>query len=81
MDGDEAADAERPLWSLAEIAAACLRVMILNDPQSGIDTLKPYVRQRIAEAADILDDCSARMTSVCDALFLKAPDQEEDSDG
>lgn len=81
MDGDETPDAERPLWSLADIAAACLRVMILNDPQSGIDTLQPYVRQRIAEAADILDDCYARMTAACDALFLEVHDQEEVSDG
>lgn len=79
MVSDWPKDAETPQWQLAEVCAACLRVMILNDPESGIDTLRPYIRQRIAEAADILDDCAARMQSVCDAMFFDL-DEAEDSD-
>lgn len=46
---------------IAEICGACLRVMVLDDPESGIDTLKPYVRFRVQEAADLLDECAKRL--------------------
>lgn len=46
---------------LPEISGACLRVMVLDDPKSGIDTLKPYVRFRVQEAADLLDECAKRL--------------------
>jgi hypothetical protein len=40
-----------------EVVAAALRVLILDDEKSGIDKLEPWVRFRIAEAADVLDRC------------------------
>lgn len=80
MASDDTDDSDEPQWLLAELCAACLRVTILNKPQSGIDTLQPYVRQRIEEAADILDDCFTRLRAVSDALAI--PEQEEeDCDG
>ena len=50
MAEEETPDADRPLWSLADISAACLRVMILNNPRSGIDKLHPYVRNHIEDS-------------------------------
>ena len=49
---------------LPEISGACLRVMVLDDPKSGIDTLQPYVRFRVQEAADTLDECAKRLAAL-----------------
>lgn len=49
---------------LPEISAAALRVMVLNDPKSGIDTLPKYVRLRVQEAADLLDKCAERIEAL-----------------
>jgi hypothetical protein len=49
---------------LPEISGACLRVMVLDDPKSGIDTLQPYVRFRVQEAADLLDECAKRLAAL-----------------
>ena len=49
---------------LPEISGACLRVMVLDDPKSGIDTLQPYVRFRVQEAADLLDKCAKRLAAL-----------------
>jgi len=49
---------------LPEISGACLRVMVLDDPKSGIDTLQPYVRCRVQEAADLLDECAKRLAAL-----------------
>ena len=49
---------------LPEISAACLRVMVLDDSKSGIDTLKPYVRFRVQEAAAMLDECAKRLAAL-----------------
>jgi hypothetical protein len=49
---------------LPEISGACLRVMVLDDSKSGIDTLHPYVRFRVQEAADMLDECAKRLAAL-----------------
>jgi len=49
---------------LPEISAAALRVMVLDDPKSGIDTLPEYVRFRVQEAADLLDECAERIEAL-----------------
>ena len=49
---------------LPEISAAALRVMVLNDQKSGIDTLPAYVRFRVQEAADLLDECAERIAAL-----------------
>jgi hypothetical protein len=54
----------KTLNEMAEVSAACLRVMILNDKDSGIDTLQPYVRFRIEEAAEMLSECSERLAAL-----------------
>jgi hypothetical protein len=54
----------KTLNELAEVSAACLRVMILDDSSSGIDTLQPYVRFRIEEAAETLSECSERLAAL-----------------
>ena len=41
-----------------EMAAGCLRVL------STIDTLEPWVRFRIQEAAEILDRCAERLKAL-----------------
>ena len=47
-----------------EITAACLRVMVLARETSGIDSLKPWVRFRIQEAADVLDRCAKHLEAL-----------------
>lgn len=49
---------------LPEISAAALRVMVLEDKKSGIDTLPGYVRIRVQEAADLLDECAERIAAL-----------------
>jgi len=47
-----------------ETAAGCLRVFLLENQESGIDTLEPWVRFRIQEAAEILDRCAERLKAL-----------------
>ena len=47
-----------------EITAACLRVMVLDSETSGIDSLKPWVRFRIQESADVLDRCAKHLEAL-----------------
>lgn len=49
---------------LPEIQAACLRVMVLDDAESGIDTLPDWVRFRITDAAKSLDECHERIAAL-----------------
>lgn len=62
---------------LPEISAAALRVMVLEDPKSGIDTLPVYVRFRVQEAADLLDECAQRIEALerYVSLVQKASDE------
>jgi hypothetical protein len=67
----------KTLNEMAEVSAACLRVMILNDKDSGIDTLQPYVRLRIEEAAEILSECSERLSALEKYVeLIQAADRE-----
>lgn len=64
-------------WSMyteiAEVSAAALRVMVLDDEKSGIDRAEPYVRMRIEDAAHVLDECAARLEAL-ESFFLKVGD-------
>lgn len=59
---------EKPVYNtfshLPEVAAAALRVMVLDDEKSGIDSLESWVRFRIEDAARTLDDCARRMEAL-----------------
>ena len=67
----------KTLNELAEVSAACLRVMILDDSSSGIDTLHPYVRFRIEEAAELLSECSERLAALEKYVeLIQAADRE-----
>jgi hypothetical protein len=58
------------LSEIAEVSAAALRVMVLNDPNSGIDKAEPHVRFRVEEAAKILDECAARLEAL-EGFFIE----------
>jgi hypothetical protein len=65
------------LNELAEISAAALRVMVLENKDSGIDTLKPFVRFRIEEAAKTLDECAERLAALEKYVeLIQAADRE-----
>lgn len=49
---------------LPEIQAACLRVIVLENKDSGIDTLPAWVRFRIEDAAKTLDECCERIEAL-----------------
>lgn len=49
---------------LPEVEAACLRVMLLQNPGAKIDTLPDFVRFRIQSAADTLDKCHRRIEAL-----------------
>lgn len=61
-------------WStyseIAEIAAAALRVMVLENEKSGLDRAEPYVRVRIEDAVRVLDECAARLDAL-ETFFIK----------
>lgn len=54
----------KTLAHLPEISAACLRVLVLDNEKSGIDTLGPWVRFRIEDAAKTLDECAERLAAL-----------------
>ena len=64
-------------WSayteIAEVAAAALRVMVLDDERSGLDRAEPYVRVRIEDTVRVLDECAARLDAL-ESFFLKVGD-------
>lgn len=64
-------------WStyteIAEVAAAALRVMVLDDEKSGLDRAEPYVRIRIEDAVKVLDECAARLDTL-EQFFLGVGD-------
>lgn len=49
---------------LAEIAAAAMRVFVLEKPESGLDRAKPYVRMRCEDCEIMLDFCSSRINAL-----------------
>lgn len=49
---------------LPEVEAACLRVILLENPEAKIDTLPDFVRFRIQSAADTLDKCHRRIAAL-----------------
>lgn len=61
-------------WStyseIAEIAAAALRVMVLENEKSGLDMAEPYVRVRIEDTVRVLDECAARLDAL-ETFFIK----------
>lgn len=61
-------------WStyseIAEIAAAALRVMVLENEKSGLDRAEPYVRVRIEDTVRVLDECAARLDAL-ETFFIK----------
>ena len=54
----------KTLNELAEISAAALRVFVLDNDKSGVDTLEPFVRIRVEEAAEMLDECVTRLAAL-----------------
>lgn len=64
-------------WStyneIAEVAAAALRVMVLDDEKSGLDKAEPYVRTRIEDAVRVLEECADRLDTL-ESFFLKVGD-------
>ena len=61
---DEEAREYKTFSHLPEVAAALLRVMVLDDEKSRIDTLEPWVRFRIEDAAKTLDECCRRFEAL-----------------
>lgn len=49
---------------LPDIQAACLRVMVLEESKSGIDSLPKWVRFRIEDAVRTLDECCERIEAL-----------------
>ena len=49
---------------LPEISAGLLRVIVLDHEKSGIDSLEPWVRFRIEDAAKCLDECHEMIESL-----------------
>lgn len=49
---------------LAEVSAATLRVLVLDNAKSDIDLAKPWVRMRCEEAAKMLDFCAGRIDAL-----------------
>jgi hypothetical protein len=49
---------------LPEISAGLLRVLVLDHEKSGIDSLEPWVRFRIEDAAKCLQECQERIEAL-----------------
>lgn len=49
---------------LPRISAAAIRVMVLDDPESRIDSCPDWVRLRIEDAEKTLRECADRMDSL-----------------
>lgn len=49
---------------LPELEAACLRVLVLQNPAAKIDTLPDFVRFRIQSASETLDKCHRRIEAL-----------------
>lgn len=49
---------------LAEISAAAMRVLVLDDDKSDIDRAKSWVRMRCQESAKMLDFCASRIVAL-----------------
>ena len=48
----------------AEISAATIRVLVLDNDKSGIDRAEPWVRMRCKEASRMLDFCAERINAL-----------------
>jgi hypothetical protein len=64
-------------WStyteIAEVAAAALRVMLLDNEKSGLDRAEPYVRTRVEDAVRVLEECADRLHAL-ESFYLKVGD-------
>jgi hypothetical protein len=49
---------------LAEIAAAMMRVLVLEKPESGLDRAEAYVRLRCKDCEMMLDFCASRINAL-----------------
>lgn len=49
---------------LAEISAAAMRVLVLDNTKSDIDRAQPWVRMRCEESAKMLDFCASRINAL-----------------
>jgi hypothetical protein len=47
-----------------DVAAGILRAFVLGKKESGIDTLEPWVRFRIEEAAEALEEAAKRLEAL-----------------
>lgn len=58
---------------IAEVAAAALRVLVLENPDSGIGRAEPFVLARIEDAAATLDECAERLAAL-EQFFIATGD-------
>lgn len=61
-------------WStfseIAEVSAAAMRVLVLENADSGVDLAAPFVRTRIEDAVRVLEECAVRLAALED-FFLR----------
>ena len=50
--------------NFASLAAGAIRVFVLDNSKSDVDSAQPWVRMRCKEAAQILDFCSSRINAL-----------------